>query len=217
MERGCAVITVRQQHPVFGVNYGPGWIGFISRRDNFISDGINWFSRWDEISHVPISHTLNILGADMTNEALDKGIVHGSLFTYLHDPDIALLVRKPRAMTAGLASRICANAESHLGEPYNFELIAALAAGETYTGRALNWLSRGWWQEFLVRRADKPDEWICSKSVATSLHQPELIYPFSVLTRRPALVKPIDLFEDVKIFEPGAIELVPDDQPLEAR
>ncbi len=209
------MIRVVQQHPVFGVNYGPGWIGFISRRDNFISEGINWFSRWDEISHVPVSHTLNILGADMTNEALAAGIVHGSLFTYLHDPDIALLVRKPRAMTADLASRICATAESHLGQAYNYELIAALAAGETYIGRALNCLTGGWWQKYLIKRADKPDKWICSKSVATSLHQPELVYPFSVLTRLPALVKPIDLFEDVKIFEPGAVELVPEGHPLE--
>ena len=208
------MIKVTQAHPSYETNYGPGWIGFVSRRDNFISEGINWFCRWDEISHVPVSHAINIIGADMTVEALAQGVTHGSLHPYLNAPDVALLVRKPRLLSPDLAERIVNEAELYLGEPYNYELIAALAAAETYSGHALNILTGGWWAKHLVMLADKDDEWDCSKLAVTTLHQPDLVPLGGVLTWLPAMVQPIDLFEDTNIFEDGAIELVPEDHAL---
>jgi hypothetical protein len=209
------MLKIVQQQPNYLVNYGPGWTGFVSRRDNFVSEGINWFSRWDELSHVPISHCFKIIDRDLIVEALASGVVRGSLSVYLNDPDIALLVRRPIMLSDILTKLLCQNALEHLGEPYNKELIAALAIGETYLGRAANWFTRGWLQRRLAITADERNTWTCSKLEATTLH----ITPFNnlrgIMELPPCLVKPIDLFEDIHVFDTellataDAFELMP--------
>jgi hypothetical protein len=199
-------MNIISQPPQFLTNYARGWVGFISRHDNFIADGIDWFSRWDELDHVPISHTFNIVGQDTTVEALEPEVSYGSLHDYLDDPEIALLVRKPRTR---FFERICNQAILRLGDKYNNRLIAALALNETFLGRALNKFSLGAFESWLVRRALRPHTWDCSMLVTETLRQPDLIPLGGVLTWTPGTVKPIDLFEDQNLFEPGAIELVP--------
>lgn len=210
------MITVRQQHPVYGTNYGPGWIGFISRKDDFVAAGIDWFSRWDETSHVPVSHTFNIVGSDLTVEAFENGVCEGSIDSYLNDPDATLLVRKPRGLTPAAASAIVRAAESHLDDLYNNRLIAALGASNTFLGHWLNKLTNGGYGKWLCQRADRPDEWICSKLVATTLQETGIPFAYGVMTQPPCTLMPIDLFEDIFVFESGAIELVPEDHPLES-
>jgi hypothetical protein len=211
------MIRVTQQHPRYEANYGPGWIGFISRRHEFVAAGIDWFSRWDEISHIPISHVFNLAGQDLTIEAFEKGVSDGSLYNYLTDPDVALLVRRPRGLSPAFARAIVAEAEKRLDEPYNNRLIVALAASETFLGHWLNKITNGHWEKFLCRRAARPDEWICSQLVATTLLLTMPAAAYGVLTLPPYIVKPIDLFEDLFAFEPGAVELVPPGHPLDNR
>jgi hypothetical protein len=209
------MIKVVQQHPQFGVNYGPGWIGFISRRKDFVAAGIDWFSRWEEISGIPISHTFNIAGEDLTIEAFEKGVDDGSLADYLNDPDVALLVRKPRLLDPDMARLIVDTAASHLGEPYNNKLIAAMASGETFLGRGLSWITGGRMVRWICWLADRAQQWICSKLVRVSVDHPPYSQYRGVMEMPPYVVLPIDLFEDVFIFEPGAIELIPSDRALE--
>ena len=204
------MINVTRQLPQYGVNYGPGWIGFIARRDSFVAEGIDWFERWDNISHVPVSHTFNISGSDLTVEAFENGVEDGSLENYLLDPDVALLVRKPVLMNPTLAAAIVNVATSHLGEPYNNRLIAAMAASNTYLGHGLNWVTGDRSERMLCWLADSARKWVCSKLVKTTLQQPAYT-PLRGVMQMPAyMVKPIDLFEDLFVFEPGAIELIPD-------
>lgn len=212
------MIKVTQQYPQSGVNFGAGWVGFVCHRDEFIAAGIDWFERWDTITRLPLgaaSHTFTLVGAGLTIEAFEGGVFRGSIFSYLSDANTALLVRRPRCLSADLAHRIADRAQTHIGQPYNNALIAAHAAANTYAGHLINCITRGRFEDWLCLHADKPNTWICSKEVATDLQQPELLYPGSVLTRPPCAVKPVDLFEDEKIFEPGAIELVPPGHPLE--
>ncbi len=199
-------MKIVSQKAEFLTNYGPGWIGFLSRKDNFISEGINWFSRWDDLDHVPISHVLNIVGKDSTIEALEPMVAYGCLSEYLEDAEVALLVRRPRTKHF---TAIVTEAQKRLGEKYNNRLIGALAVSETFLGHALNRLTGGGFERFLVRRVDRPDQWICSKLGIRTLEQPDLIPLGGVLKWLPATVKPIDLFEDECLFEPGAFELLP--------
>lgn len=204
------MIQVTRQIPQYGVNYGPGWIGFIARKDSFVSEGIDWFERWDNISHVPVSHTFNISGQDLTVEAFEKGVEDGSLENYLLDPDVALLVRKPVLMSPILAATIVNNATSHLGEAYNNRLIAAMALSNTYLGHGLNWATRDRSERFLCWLADSAHKWVCSKLVKTTLEEQPYTALRGVMQIPAYMVKPIDLFEDTYVFEPGAIELIPD-------
>jgi hypothetical protein len=199
-------VNIVSQPPDYLANYGPGWIAFLSRRDNFISAGIDWFSRWDDIDHVPISHVINIIGENDTVEALEPCVCCATLEVYLHNPEIALLVRKPRTQ---FLANVVREAKLHLGEPYNNKLIAALALSETLAGHALNQFTLGAFERTLVRCVDRPNKWICSKLGVRTLRQPDLVPGTGVLTWPSGTVKPIDLFEDTYAFEPGAIELVP--------
>ena len=208
------MIKVTQQYPAYGTNYGPGWIGFKATRKGFIAAGINWFEHWDNISKVPVEHTLNIASDDLTIEALEDGVDDGSLRNYLLDPDVALLVRKPRQLSLDLARAIVDEAGMHLGEPYNNRLIAAMALSSTFLGHALSRLTCDRTERWLCWLADRRNEWICSKLVRTSLAHPPYTQYHGVMQMPPYTVKPIDLFEDVFVFEPGAIELLPFTQPL---
>ena len=208
------MIKVTQQYPAFGSNYGPGWIGFLSRRKDFIAAGIDWFSRWDEISGIPVSHTFNVIDEDLTVEAFESGVSDGSLESYLADQDVALLMRRPRLLGIDTARAIIDEAERRLGEPYNNALIAAMGMSNSLLGRGLCWLTGGRTSRWLCHLADRPNHWICSRLVWFTLNR----YPYSeysgVMHQPPYLVKPIDLFEDSFLFEPGAVELVPFTHPL---
>lgn len=209
------MINVTQQHPQFGVNYGPGWIGFKATRSGFIAAGINWFERWDNISHVPVDHTFNIVSDDLTIEAFEPTVEDGSLDAYLENPDVALLVRKPRLLSLDLARAIVDEAGSHLGEAYNNKLIAAMGLSDTFLGHLLGTISGGRTDRWACWLADRANQWICSKLVRVSLAQPPYTQYRGVMQMPPYTIAPIDLFEDVYVFEPGAIELVPADRTLE--
>lgn len=192
--------------PAFGLNYDVGYVGFISRRRDFVAAGINWFSRWDQLDDdPPVSHTFVITGMDMTIEAFTSGVSYGSLAAYLKNPDVALLVRKPRGLTPQLGMRIMDAARSHLGEKYDYGLICANVLANTFVGHWINRLCRDWPNRAVCRLLGKNCRMICSELVATVLDQPEL-KPF--LNRSADTVKPQDLFEDTAVFDPGAIELV---------
>jgi hypothetical protein len=205
-------MDVLEQPLEWGVNCDVGWIGFISRHNDFIADGINWFSRWDEISKIPITHTFIITGPDSTIEAFNDGVRTGTLSAYLNDPNVALLVRRPIGWTPDMGGRIVSKAQIHVGEGYDDWLIFADAVSNTLIGHWLDHVSNGSVSQHLTQWADSAHKEICSKLVAIAMSQPET-QSFGVLANTPASIKPIDLFEDQHIFTPGAIELVPATDP----
>lgn len=205
-------MNVLDQPLQWGVNCDVGWVGFLSRHNDFIAHGINWFSRWDEISNIPITHTFIITGPDSTIEAFKDGVKPGTLSAYLNDPEVALLVRKPIKWTPDMGARIVGKAQMHEGEKYNDWLIFADAASNTLLGHYLDHLFHGAISQHLTEWADSPNKEICSKLVAVAVNQPET-QSFGVLANPAASIKPIDLFEDQYIFDPGAYELLPVTSP----
>jgi len=193
----------------WGENCDVGWTGFIARKHSFIAAGISWFSRWDEISHVPVEHTFIISKQDETIEAFQNGIRAGTLSAYINDPDVAILVRQPAIWTPDIGARIVERANKHIGEDYNDALIAADALVNTFLGHWLNHVSRGAFAEHLTKLADSDKRWICSKLVAYANSIQELEALGGVLANPAAEAKPIDLFEDLFIYGPGAFELLP--------
>lgn len=203
-------MTILEQKPQYGVNYNEGFDGFTVRAKDFLANGIKWFERWDQLPGIPpVSHTLKIVGENKTIEALSDGVVYGTIDHYLNDPDCALLIREPIGWTPEMGRRMTAEAEKHLGEKYNWFLIAMIAISRTYFGRAIDNMSKGKISTWLQDWADNSRMEICSSLVArVDSTEPELAGK-SVLSLPPFKVLPTMLFGDSVIYKPGAIELIP--------
>ena len=157
-------MDVTEQKPQFGVNYDVGYDAFTSHPRDFLTAGIDWYERWDALPGVPpASHAIKIVGEDLTIEALEHGIVYGKLSGYLNDPLCALMVRKPVQYTPDMAARMLKEAQSHLGEKYNYFLIAMMAIGNSYIGHWIDQkFSDGKFTSWLEKLADSKRMDICS-------------------------------------------------------
>ena len=203
-------MTVIEQKPQFGVNYDVGYDGFTARQKDFIAAGIKWFSRWDALPGTPpVSHAFKIVGEDLTIEAFWDGVRYGKLSDYLNDPDVALLVRKPKGWTPELGQRLKAEMEKHLGEKYNWTLIAAIAIANTYLGKWIDKVTKGKFSKWIEGVADRSRYDICSVCVSkTNNAMPE--YQGKGVLNNPLYdITPIMLMGDNELYEPGAIELIP--------
>ncbi len=203
-------MTILEQKPQYGVNYNEGYDGFTVRAKDFVAAGVKWFERWDQIPGAPpVSHTLKIVGENKTIEAFGDGVRYGTVDAYLNDPDCALLIREPVGWTPEMGRRMTAEAEKHLGEKYNWFLIAMMAISRTYLGRFVDNKTKGKLSTWLQDWADNAKSEICSSLVArVDNAQPELEGK-SVLAMPPFKILPIMLFVDPVIYKPGAIELIP--------
>lgn len=203
-------MTIIEEKLQWGSNYGFGFSAFLSRKEDFISYGIDWFTRWSDLPGTPpISHTFIIAGEDRTIEAFGDGVHDGRLKAYLDNPDVAVLVRKPIKWSDQMGQRIVAEAAKHIGEEYNYKLIAALALSNSIVGHFLNKLSKGELQTFLTRLVDSPHKEICSKLVALANEAQSEIGHLGCLANLSCEITPAMLFNDAFIYDPGAVELVP--------
>ena len=203
-------MTVVEQRPQFGVNYDVGYDGFTARPKDFIAAGIKWFTRWDAIPGVPpVSHALKIVGEDLTIEAFGDGVHYGKLSDYLNDPNVCLIVRKPKGWTPEMGARLKSEAEKHLGEKYNYPLIVALAICNTYLGKWIDNKLKGKLSEWLQGLADRKRYDICSVCVAKMNNEMPELQGKGVLAQPLYDITPIMLCGDQEIYEPGAVELIP--------
>jgi hypothetical protein len=193
-----------------GVNCLPGYIAFTVRKKDFIAQGISWFERWDAMRKLPVpTHTFIVAYDGATIEAFANGVHEGKLDVYLNDPNVCLLVRRPVGYTVDLGSRIVQSAAKHVGHGYGYWLIAGMAVSNSFVGRGLDWLTRGWFHRTVEKCADSKTTEICSELVAIAAgDQPELANK-GVLDWPTYTVKPVDLFCCDTIFDGGAIELLP--------
>lgn len=192
--------------------YGPGYVGFTVRKRDFVAAGIQWFERWDAIVDLPCpSHTFIITGLDSTVEAFGDGVHSGTLTHYLTDPDVALLIRRPMGWTPDLGARIVAAADRRIGKKYGYWLIAGMAISNSFAGRALSWLTRGWFTRKVNALFDSRSTEICSGLVAESLQEQPELAGVGCLKEPHYTLKPVDLFTDGLAFEPDAVELLPTD------
>lgn len=200
-------IAITIERPKWGVNYGPGFNCFTVRRGDFVASGIQWFTRWDDINNVPVSHTFPVIGPDLTIEAFGNGVKLGTLSAYLDDPNVALLVRKPVGWTPEMGARMVAEAKKHVGRGYDWPLIGTMMMSRTFVGRGINQLTKGWFGQTLNRFVEGKEREICSELMASvDQAQPELAGR-DILSLPAYDIDPVSLFSS-HIFEPGAVELV---------
>lgn len=204
-------IAISIQEPQWGVNYGPGFNCFTVRRGDFVSRGIQWFTRWEDVANIPVSHTFPVCGPDYTIEAFGNGVHPGTLSAYLDDPNVALLVRRPRGWDPDLGARMVAEAKRHIGRGYDYKLIAGMAVSNMFVGKGLDWLTHGRFSELVDKWADTRSREICSEMMAlVDQAMPELARLGILANKKAWQIDPAGLFNSEAVFEPGAIELVRD-------
>jgi len=198
-------MTICAQQAAWGRNYFAGYDAFVIREDDFISVGIRWFEHWEPaIGGWPMpSHALKIIGANSTVEALSDGVVYGSLFPYLADPKIKLLVRRPYAYTPELGAYLSEVIQTMVGRKYNYPLIGAMAATNTVTGHLIDRLSGGRFSKWLDGLAHDKQKAICSECVAEANQSSPVLANRGVLARPGYTIKPADLFVDPEVYEPS--------------
>lgn len=204
-------MNIVEQKPDWLGNYLPGYIGFTVTKGSFISAGIDWFSRWDDIPNVPApTHCFVITDENQTIEAFASGVKRGTISSYLNNPDVCLLIRRPRNYSRELGLKIVQETEKHLGHKYGYILIGALAISNTFVGHFLTTMTGGWFQEAVTKLADKTSQDMCSELVAISMQAQESLKYMGCLIKPARIIKPVDLFVDPYCFEPPdyAVELV---------
>lgn len=200
-------MNITEQPFNWGVNIGAGYNCFIVRKKDFISQGIQWFSRWNDLPNLPVpSHAFIATGPDFTIEAFGDGVHTGTFANYLNDQNSALLVRKPKNWTPELGSAIVGAATKHLGEKYGYFLIAGMALSNSFLGKGLDKITGGWTTRKLDSMFDNSSTDICSELVAKSDVAAGMTG--GILLKPADTIKPIDLFTDQVIYEPDAIELL---------
>jgi hypothetical protein len=208
-------MTIPKQVPQWRGNYDLGYVGFTVTKGSFVSAGISWFSRFDDMPHVPApTHCFVFKSENETVEAFANGVKVGTLNQYLDDPNVRVLVRRPREYTRELGGRIVAESETHLGHRYGYVLIAALAVSNSVIGRLLSVVTRGWFTRAVTRVADSKSQEVCSELVAMAMQaQPELKLR-GVLANPARTIKPVDLFVCPYAFEPPdySVELTHENQ-----
>lgn len=195
-------MNIVQQKAVFGTNYDVGFSCFNVRRHDFIAAGIRWFERWDSLPKLPRpSHAYVITGEDETEEAFGNGVHKGTLSAYLKDPNVAVLIRKPLGWSPSRGEQIAAKAKACDGQGYGYLSIVAMAMSHSYIGHGLDLLTKGWLGHQMEKLANTQNTAICSEVVAEANG---LVNPY--------IWTPADLFFSDNIYEPGAVELVCENQ-----
>jgi hypothetical protein len=186
--------------PVFGVNYEAGYIGFVFEDDSFISAGIAWFTRWDRGNLPPVSHTLIVTGKNACVEADAPGVLRANLTQYFAAPHAHIFFRKPRDFSAAMAGIICQEAFSHVGDKYDFALIASDAVAASFLGHWLNRWTNNWPNRSLSWLLDSRGAEVCSELAAMCLQKVPGLARRGCLPWPARMITPQQLAGDDEVF-----------------
>jgi hypothetical protein len=123
--------------PVYGDNYTLGDIGFQFVDDSFISNGIVYFTGWEAMSKIKVSHSFVITGPDTCEEALAEGVVESNLQPRFLDKHTHVTIRRPVNLDIQRGIAIKKGAEELQGKLYDFALIGGMV---TVNSRLVRWL-----------------------------------------------------------------------------
>ena len=192
------------QLPQYGVNYNKGYIGFVYNDTSLISQGIVYFTKWDDLYNVPGNHALIV--EDETNciEAMmTKGIQRNPLKDYFENPHTHIFFRKPNDLNNIVAEQISEAASKEIGAGYANGLIINDALRGTLLGHIIDDLTHDALFDFLSQMMCKKGSFICSQLAAYSLKEAkDWAYRKSGVLRRPTTaITPQELFCDDAIFD----------------
>ena len=183
------------------MNYAPGYIGFTFRHNSFVSDGIAYFTRWDRMSDIPVSHCLIVTGEDHCIEAVPDGVVSNYLANYFEEPNCHIFFRKPRLWSVDMGARITEAVELELGKRYDYGAIAAHGLCNTILGRFIDKLTGEVPAELVIKLLEDDDKWFCSELAAYGLKAQPEIGEKGCLVKPTYMINPQELFEDGIVFE----------------
>lgn len=198
-----SLMTIVEQKPQWRANYDIGYVGFTVTRDRLIAAGINYFTKFDDLPHTPHpTHCFVITGEDETVEAFARGVDRGTLSDYLKNPDVAVLIRRPRHYTRAMGQRMADEASRRVGKKYGYWLVATLAVSNSFAGRLLSAATGGWFGRFVTKLGDKKSEEMCSETVGGVMQTEDHLRYLGVLQKPARQITPVALFVDPYCFEP---------------
>jgi len=195
-------LQIEYLDPRYGQHYAKGYVGFTYRKDHLFARGTAWFTRWDRLSDIKVTHALLVTGEDTCVEAVGTGVRQGNLRTYFDDPHCQIFFRKPRGLNDDIATRLEQTASAEIGKDYDDALITSAAISGSLIGHLLSRISHGKSDEWLAELLDHKDKWICSELVAYCLDQQPEYHDRGILSTPNAAINPQELFEDDTIFTP---------------
>ena len=189
--------------PVFGENYGRGYIGFSHVDGSFVCEGIAYFTRWSRLDDIKVSHALIVIDEEACIEARFRGGVRvAPLDQYFNDSKCRILFRKPLGLTPEIADRIIATAQAEVGCKYDTSLLISQMLAGSFAGRLLKRALGDAPDRMLSRLLDSGDEWVCSEIVAYAMDQQPEYHDHCILSDPDETINPQELFKDDKIFKP---------------
>lgn len=197
--------SIEAKLPIYGVNYDKGYIGFTFNNSSFISEGIAYFTRWDRLSEIPISHVLIVADENTCIEAImGQGVRKNSLQRYFWENHTHIFFRKPTCLNEATADEIVQTAKNEVGATYFNNLIVNDMLRTTFLGHLLDGLSHDSIFDGLSMLLDKEGSFICSELAAYCLKSAKSwsYNNASILQRPVAAITPQSLFSDDIIFEP---------------
>jgi hypothetical protein len=196
------------QRPEYGVNYGPGSVGFVHKRLEFadglgavVTAGIEYCTRWYRKPDYPVvTHVLGASGENLCIEANADGVDEDSLSPYFNDPKYTVYFRKPFGLTDSIAAAIVAKARTYVGCKYDDPLILADLLNNTLLGHAINGMTHDQVAEWLVKVMANPRKEICDEVWVLALAAQTQYAGLGTLAVPPALNDPQMLFGDERIW-----------------
>src|SRR5689334_19080252 len=163
--------TGRLARPVYGRDFGRGWVGFVYCPSTLLSGGIAYFTRRAKKGDVKVSHAFVVTGRNECVEAnLPAGVVVSDLAgDYLDRDDRVVLFRKPRGLTPAVARRVVASARAEVGAKFDVGGLVAEGMHGTITGNLITSLFGTGPREFVAGLLHQKGKWVCSELVAHCL------------------------------------------------
>lgn len=196
-------LEIQTVKPVFGKNYDIGYVGFTYHDRNFVSEGIAWFTRWENLHDIPVSHALIVTGEDSCIEATGTGggVRESPLRHYFDDPGVRISFRQPKGWDAALGNRIAASARLQLGRKYDYGVMVADMVVDSILGHFVDRIFGGRPGRALMGLLQSPDRFVCSELVAWAMEQQPEFAGQGILREKAAMVSPQGLFEDDRVFD----------------
>lgn len=196
--------VIKEQKPEYSLNYNKGYIGFTFNDSSIVSYGIAYFTRWDRLSDIDVSHALIVSDDNMCIEAVaGQGVIESNLDKYFYDEHTHIFFRKPKGWSETVADEIVSSARKEVGAHYADGLIVNDMMNHTFLGQMLNDLTHDAIVDGIAQALTRKGSFICSELAAYCL-QSATNWPYNhmgVLEHPAAAITPQSLFEDVEIFE----------------
>jgi hypothetical protein len=196
-------MPAKKRQPVYGVDYGPGWVGFVHGPE-VLSAAIAYLTRRARKSGVTVTHSFLVTGRDECVEAnLPAGVVKNRLSeSYFEKEKATLVFRRPRGLTQAAARRVVRRARAEIGAEFDFGGFVAEGLNETFVGHLLNSLFGGKPRKGLSRLLHQKGRYICTELVAYCLRAEPAYRDCEVLNQPAGTLTPQALFESDDLFDP---------------